>query len=193
MNINPQMEVTRAETAAIIERYITGLTDLSCSAEQPEETAEPDKTEAPQSDAAQTMEIANPIIEYEDEAPEPAELTFPVITLAGLELTDYSTINEADPANMIIEARGAYEGNAIAIRTGIGDRDISGIYGGEEFEDAPAELAVSYMQYDSTVYAVWAITKDDLSITCYSAAIKDGTLEQLIKVVDAIGAEQLID
>ncbi|MGN0163495.1 MAG: S-layer homology domain-containing protein [Candidatus Ornithomonoglobus sp.] len=193
MMLKPQTDVTRAETAAILERYITKLTDLTVSIKQSEETTATDETEEPQSGREQSAEIANPIIEYDDDAPEIETLTFPVITLAGLELTDYSTINESDPANAVIEARGTYEGNAVTIRTGRGDRDISGIYGGEELEDAPAEMSVSYMQYNGIVYATWAVTHDDHRITCYSAAIEDGTLDQLVRVVDAIGAEQLID
>ncbi|MGN1115650.1 MAG: S-layer homology domain-containing protein [Candidatus Ornithomonoglobus sp.] len=198
MMFNPQADVTRAETAAIMERYITGFTDLSGSAEQPEASPEPDKAEPDEAETApggaeQSAEIVNPIIEYGDKAPETETLTFPVITLTGLELTDYSTINEADPDKAIIEGRGTYDGNAVTIRIGMGDRDISGIYGGEDVEDAPAELSVSYMRFDSTVYAVWAVTDDDRRITCYSAAIKDGTIEQLIRIVDAIGAEQIID
>lgn len=163
--LNPQNNVTRGETSAIIERYLK-----NCSFENKSETPNP-------TSSFNTLADAEAAAGY----------SFPKLNINGFTETGFSVINRYNTSNSVIEVSGHYLGKAVTIRTGKGDRAISGIYGGEVLEDGITGISVDFIKYNNTIYAEWS---KEISGTfySYSVAIENGTADNLSIFVDAIGA-----
>lgn len=171
--LNPKNNVTRGETSAIIERYLK-----NCDFEAKKEN---------------NTSIPNPIESFAmlEDAERAAGYDFPVINLIDFKADSYNVINKNNIKNSIIEVIGTYQGKRTEIRTGMGDRAISGIYGGEALEDGIEGISVDFMQYEDIIYAEWARDIDE-EIYCYSVAIENGTVEDISKFVNEIGADVLV-